>query len=254
MANTFTGKRSDGAIRVPVGTATVVEVGDLLYWDATANEAKPLSSQTDNVGEERNQAEAARLFLGVSMTASPSGSTTDLLVCVDPNYEFEYTIPSATVDVGDLLGASENSGGDGLEDQQLETVGSQDLAIFAVTKYGASLTTARCKMIRSVAWAEDKKLARFQSTTTTMAGALVMTHDSTQFQFLDPGGAGRNVDLPAEEESDGLMFVIVNGADAAEDLTVRNDAAATIGTVAQNEIGIFVCNGVAWASCIGANT
>ncbi len=254
MANTFTGKRSDGAIRVPVGSSTVVEVGDLLYWDGSANEAKPFSSQTDNTSEERNQAEAARLFLGVAMTASPSGSTTDLLVCVDPSYEFEYTIPSTTIDVGDLLGASENAAGDGLEDQQLESVGSQDLAIFAVSKYGASQTTARCKMIRSVAWAADKKISRFQSTTSTLAGALVLTHDSNQLQFLDPGGAGRNVDLPAEEESDGLMFVIVNRADAAEDLTVRNDAAGTVGTVSQNEIGIFVCNGVAWASCVGANT
>jgi len=252
MSNTFNRKRNDGLVRVPVASATVVEVGDLIYWDASANEGKPFSSQTDNTSEERNQAEAARNFLGVSLVASADGETTDLIVDVSPQSEFEFTVPSGTFDVGDLLGASENTGGTALEDQQLETVGSQDLAIFAVSKAETSATTTvRCRMIRSVAWAQDKVMPRLQSNAQTLSADLVLTHDSKQLQLLDPGGAGRNVDLPAEEESAGLFFVIANRADALEILTIRDDAGATICTPTQNETAIVFCDGTNWVGLVG---
>lgn len=252
MSNTFNKKRDDGLLRVPVGSSTVVEVGDLIYWDASANEGKPLSSQTDNTSEERNQAEAARNFLGVSLSASADGETTDLVVDCSKDSEFEYTVPSGTFDIGDLLGASENSDGDGLLDQQLETVTSQDLAIFAVSKAETSATTTvRCKIIRSVAHAADKVMPRLQSNAETLAADKVLTHDSAQLQLLDPGGAARNVDLPAEEESAGLFFVIANRADMAEIITVRNDGGTTICTPTQNETAIVFCDGTNWVGLVG---
>lgn len=95
---------------------------------------------------------------------------------------------------------------------------------------------------------------RFKHETETLAGTKTLNKNSPSLQFLDPGGAARNVDLPAEADSTGLVFVIVNRADAAENIVVRNDAAGTIATIAQNEMGIVACDGVAWQGLVGTNT
>lgn len=85
---------------------------------------------------------------------------------------------------------------------------------------------------------------KIRAMTLTLAGNLVVDADSPTALNLDPGGAGRNVTLPTEEE--GLTFLINNIADAAEDLTIKNPAAATIGTVSQNEMGLAICLGGVW--------
>ena len=86
----------------------------------------------------------------------------------------------------------------------------------------------------------------FYGGTETLAAAKVIDSDDAMILRLDPGGAGRDVTLPAEESipAQGQMFLIINAADAAEDLTVKDDAASTIGTVSQNEAAIFVNQGV----------
>lgn len=88
--------------------------------------------------------------------------------------------------------------------------------------------------------------------TETLGGTKVLTTKSPTLQFLDPGGAARNVDLPAEADSEGLVFIISNEADAAEVITVRNDAAGTIVTPTQNEAAIVFCNGVTWSGLVGS--
>lgn len=87
---------------------------------------------------------------------------------------------------------------------------------------------------------------RLESVILTLGAAYVVDGDLPQLLFLDPGGAGRNVDLPAEADSKGLFFIIVNTADAAEALTIRNDAAGTVGSVTQNEAAFCVCDGTTW--------
>ena len=69
---------------------------------------------------------------------------------------------------------------------------------------------------------------------------------------FDPGGAGRTVTLPPEEASEGVWLFVSNEADAAEVLTINNDAAATIVTPAQNEGALLMCNGVIWFGLVGA--
>jgi len=80
----------------------------------------------------------------------------------------------------------------------------------------------------------------------TLAASHTLASTSPKFQKLDPGGAGRDVDLPAEATSAGLEFVITNAADAAEDLTVKDDSPATIVTISQNERATVVCDGTSW--------
>jgi len=65
------------------------------------------------------------------------------------------------------------------------------------------------------------------------------------FHF-DPGGAGRNLDLPAAASCSGLVLFIANKADAAEVLTIRDATTATVCTPAQNESAIVWCDGVTW--------
>jgi hypothetical protein len=83
-------------------------------------------------------------------------------------------------------------------------------------------------------------------TVETLTGARVVTFADGNVLKLDPGGSGRDVTLPAEAESAGLRYMIINAASGAEDLTVKDDAAATVGTVSQNEMAEFSCDGTTW--------
>lgn len=88
--------------------------------------------------------------------------------------------------------------------------------------------------------------ARFDIVIRTLGGAMTMDGDEPPVLFLDPGGAARQVVLPAAAR--GKFFIFVNKADAAEDLTIRNPANdTTLGTVSQNEGGIAICDGVTWS-------
>jgi hypothetical protein len=71
----------------------------------------------------------------------------------------------------------------------------------------------------------------------TLAGAKTIDDDDAMILKLDPAGAARDVNLPAEGEIDpaGRMYWIVNAADAAENLVVKNDGGDTIVTISQNE-------------------
>lgn len=87
----------------------------------------------------------------------------------------------------------------------------------------------------------------------TLAAGKTLDDEDAPLQVLDPGGAGRTILLPPEER--GLTFVIVNTADALEDLTVQEDSGTTtIGTVSQNEAALFVCDGTTWHALVGTNT
>lgn len=83
----------------------------------------------------------------------------------------------------------------------------------------------------------------------TLTGARVLTLAEVQaahmFSF-DPGGAARNLDLPAEADCAGLILFISNKADAAEVITIRDDAGGTVCTPTQNESAIVWCDGVTW--------
>lgn len=80
----------------------------------------------------------------------------------------------------------------------------------------------------------------------TLGGNLTLDRESPPVHFLDPGGAGRTITLPAEADSEGLVFVIWNTADALEVLTIEDDAAGAVATPTQNEASVCICDGTAW--------
>lgn len=91
----------------------------------------------------------------------------------------------------------------------------------------------------------------------TLAGDRVITiAEVEKYQALafDPGGTGRNVDLPPEEACAGVHLFISNTADAAEVLTVRNDAGGTVVTPTQAEACMVWCDGVRWYGMVGAQS
>lgn len=73
------------------------------------------------------------------------------------------------------------------------------------------------------------------------------THFTHRILRLDPGGAARTVVLPTEADMDGYMGLIVNAADAAETLTVKEDGdSTTIATIDQDEACLLFCDGTNW--------
>lgn len=97
------------------------------------------------------------------------------------------------------------------------------------------------------------------ATAETLAGTRTITEaellNTTVFTF-DPGGAGRNVDLPAAAAAyAGQIAVILNTADGSEVITIRNGSGgATICTPAQNESAFVFCNGTVWRGLVGASS
>ena len=83
----------------------------------------------------------------------------------------------------------------------------------------------------------------FSGSIETLAAAKTIGDDDAMILKMDPGGSARDVNLPAEGDIDpaGRMYWIVNAADAAENLVVKNDGGDTIATINQNE-SAFVYN------------
>ena len=81
----------------------------------------------------------------------------------------------------------------------------------------------------------------------TIASGKTLVVSDAAFQKLDPGGGTVTVTLPAEASSKGLSYMITNAASGAEDITVQNDAPATIATLNQNESAWFACDGTTWS-------
>jgi hypothetical protein len=235
-----------------VDSSTVIEIGDLVYLDT--DDVKPASSQADQLTEEANQALLASRFAGVAMQASDNGDTQPIRVATDGI--FEFPCPSGTWEIGDLVGASENVGGDALEDQQVEAVVRPELALgYVAQREPSAVTIVKVRLLSRVAGLlQLVRLEKRQgSNVQTLAGNKTLTADDKRIQVLDPGGAGRDVTLPAEAVSTGLDFYVHNSADAAEILTIKENGGVTICTPTQNETAYVYCDGTTWRGIVGAN-
>jgi hypothetical protein len=86
----------------------------------------------------------------------------------------------------------------------------------------------------------------------TLSGAVDLSTTAGRFTrpFVwapDPGGAHRDVTLEPEADAAGIVRLIMNSADAAENLVIKDDGGNTIVTLAQNDAAILWCDGSTWA-------
>ena len=126
MANTMRWRYGDTCpVMLPVDSATVIEIGDMVYLDT--DDAKPASSQSDQGTEGSNQQLLHDLFAGVAMQASRSGDTQPIRVATTGVFEFDCL--STTLKVGDLIGSDENVAGTALLNQTVAKVATANAAV-----------------------------------------------------------------------------------------------------------------------------
>ncbi|HEX4415163.1 MAG TPA: hypothetical protein VH107_16135 [Lacipirellulaceae bacterium] len=126
MANTMRWRYGDTCpVVLPVDSATVIEIGDLVYLDS--DDAKPASAQTDQGTKLANQQLFHDIFAGVAMQASRSGDTQPIRVATTGVFEFDCV--STTLEVGDMIGPDENVAGVALLNQTAIKVGSANAAV-----------------------------------------------------------------------------------------------------------------------------
>lgn len=127
-----------------VDTDTVIEIGDLVYYDATNDEILPASSLADAGTPAGNQEAIHDLFVGMAMQASGAGDTKDVRVCIEGVVEMDCA--SASFAPNDFVGVAENAGGDGLEDQKVIGVATANLSIGRPYDVQASVTKVLVKI------------------------------------------------------------------------------------------------------------
>jgi hypothetical protein len=110
---------------LPVDSATVIEIGDLLWLDI--DDAKPASVQVDQGSESANQQLFHDVFAGVAMQASAAGETQPVRVATTGVFEFDCL--SAALEVGDLMSSDENGGGTALLNQTVVKVSNANAAV-----------------------------------------------------------------------------------------------------------------------------
>jgi hypothetical protein len=76
----------------------------------------------------------------------------------------------------------------------------------------------------------------------TLTGSYALDLDTINQNVIaiDCGGASREVILYPAASTVGMLLRIVNFSDAAETITVKNTAAATVGTIEQNREAEFM--------------
>lgn len=80
----------------------------------------------------------------------------------------------------------------------------------------------------------------------TLTGNITLDDTYPNVLKLDPGGSARDVTLPAVATSKYRTYDVINAADAAENLVVKNAGGSTIVTINQNERAVVWCDGSAW--------
>ncbi len=128
-----------------VDAATEIEIGDLLWQDV--DNAKPASAQPDQGTEPGNQEEFAANFLGVAMQRSRAGETSPVRVATTGVFEFDAA--AGNRELGDLMGAAEDTAGTALRNQQVAAVAESRYAIGRVARRETSSPTSVLVDIRS---------------------------------------------------------------------------------------------------------
>jgi hypothetical protein len=141
-------------VLVPVASATVIEIGDLVYLSGGA--AVPAFDLADTGTEAGNQEAFHDLFIGVAMQQSLNGETDDIRVATAGVFEFDCL--SASLALGALVGADEEGTGTALENQVVASVATANLAVGRVHKATTSATTVLVSIVGTVNWGGPQAL------------------------------------------------------------------------------------------------
>ena len=89
-------------------------------------------------------------------------------------------------------------------------------------------------------WANSIAGDFFSGAIETLAGDKTIADADAMILKMDPGGSARDVTLPAEADVSpaGRLYWIINAADAAENLVIKDDGGSTIATANQNESAV----------------
>ena len=118
-------------LSLPVDSGTVIEVGDLCYWDT--DDVKNAAAIADQGTEAQNKAYFSARFIGVALDASASGETADIRIARVG--QFEYALDTALVAAQAVFTAVE-VGADATDcDDQIVEIGSTS-AIGRLVKAG----------------------------------------------------------------------------------------------------------------------
>lgn len=122
-----------------VNSATVIEVGDLVYQEV--DDIRPAGDLTYGASLANAQGDFAKKFRGVAITGSASGETAPVQVAT--RGVFEFLCAAATFEIGDRVAVDDNGGGTALVPQQVIAAGENGLgAIGQVTKRYSANTTS----------------------------------------------------------------------------------------------------------------
>jgi hypothetical protein len=136
-----------------------IEIGDLLFQDPVSKKAKPASAMANQGSETLNQDTFQQFFLGVALQKNglqsgevvPPNSMLNRLpasvIEVATTGDFEFDCAAATWNPGDLVGASNNSGGTALNNQKVKAAGSASLAIGRAVPAANAIGAARTSVI-----------------------------------------------------------------------------------------------------------
>ena len=140
MANVMRWRYGDtNPVMLAVDADTVIEIGDLIYFDT--DDAKPASAVSYGVNLAASQETFHDSFAGVAMQASAAGETTPIRVATSGVFEFPQA--AATVQVGTRMGVDDNAMADGLLNQQVISVaaGNPERAIGRCARLASSATS-----------------------------------------------------------------------------------------------------------------
>jgi len=206
--------------------AIAVAIGDLLFH--TGDDAKPASSQADQLTEALNQKTFARAFAGV---AAEAHLTTDAAGTIQATRDgvYDFDCVSSAWEVGDLVGPKEQSNGTQLENQKVVKVTDPDLAIgYCVRREASAKTRVRCRLLART----TPHGAPFPAVSKLVSQSLLVA------AFTDGGGTSGFIDFTGTLPAGALVL----GWEANVSGAFAGDTSATINVGISGTVGKFTAD------------
>jgi len=125
----------------PVASATVIEVGDFIFNDS--GYAKPISDMSDAGDAAANREWAADNVVGVALTGSADGETTNVTVASTGVFQLTQQT-AAAIDIGDPVGIYADA--DACSDQLVVEDSTSPIGYCVETKSSTSDTTVKVEL------------------------------------------------------------------------------------------------------------